>query len=192
MDRGVGIGTWIVLAAIFLGKPLGILSATALSVALGLHKPDGVSWRDLMVVGIIAGIGFTVALFFATAAFPPGPLLEQAKMGALLSISGGAIAAAAFSATFIAVLFLVTGLMGYSSATGSSECCHERQLLVSAKAFWMGMGTASKRSGMGIPHLLAIVAHRWQPSTAGTGRPRLLHRHVGASLFDRRVAGRTT
>jgi hypothetical protein len=31
-------------------------------------------------------------LFFATAAFPPGPLLEQAKMGALLSISGGAIA----------------------------------------------------------------------------------------------------
>jgi NhaA family Na+:H+ antiporter len=46
----------------------------------------------LLVVGIIAGIGFTVALFFATAAFPPGPLLEQTKMGALLSISGGAMA----------------------------------------------------------------------------------------------------
>jgi NhaA family Na+:H+ antiporter len=88
----VGIGTWIVLAAILLGKPIGIVSATALSVAAGLHKPHGVSWRDLIVVGVIAGIGFTVALFFATAAFPPGPLLEQTKVGALLSISGGAIA----------------------------------------------------------------------------------------------------
>jgi NhaA family Na+:H+ antiporter len=92
---GVGPGTWIVLAAILLGKPIGIVSATALSVAAGLHKPDGVSWQDLMVVGIIAGIGFTVALFFATAAFPSGPLLEQTKMGALLSISAGAVAVAA-------------------------------------------------------------------------------------------------
>jgi Na+:H+ antiporter, NhaA family len=89
---GVGIGTWIVLAAILVGKPIGILSATALSVTIGLHRPHGVSWRDLMVVGVIAGIGFTVALFFATAAFPTGPLLEQTKMGALLSILGGAIA----------------------------------------------------------------------------------------------------
>ena len=89
---GIGIGTWVVLAAILLGKPIGILSATALGVAAGLHKPHGVAWRDLTLVGIIAGIGFTVALFFATAAFPPGPLLEQTKMGALLSISGGAIA----------------------------------------------------------------------------------------------------
>ena len=89
---GIGIGTWVVLAAILFGKPIGILSATALGVAAGLHKPHGVSWRDLTVIGIIAGIGFTVALFFATAAFPPGPLLEQTKMGALLSISGGAIA----------------------------------------------------------------------------------------------------
>ena len=89
---GVGIGTWIVLVAILLGKPIGIASATAIAVAAGLHKPRGVSWRDMIVIGIIAGIGFTVALFFATAAFVPGPLLEQTKMGALLSISGGAIA----------------------------------------------------------------------------------------------------
>ena len=87
-----GIGTWIVLTAILVGKPIGIVSAAALCVSAGLHRPRGVSWRDLIVVGVIAGIGFTVALFFATAAFPPGPLLEQTKMGALLSISGGAIA----------------------------------------------------------------------------------------------------
>jgi NhaA family Na+:H+ antiporter len=43
-------------------------------------------------LGCAAGIGFTVALFFATAAFPPGPLLDQTKMGALMSIGAGALA----------------------------------------------------------------------------------------------------
>lgn len=91
---GVGTGTWIVLAAMLLGKPIGIVAATALSVAVGLHKPNGVTWRDLIVTGTIAGIGFTVALFFATAAFATGPSLEQTKMGALLSIAAGGIAIA--------------------------------------------------------------------------------------------------
>lgn len=88
----VGPGTWIVLAAILLGKPIGIVLSTALCVWAGLHKPAGVTWGDLTIVGIIAGIGFTVALFFATAAFPPGELLEQAKMGALLSFSASGVA----------------------------------------------------------------------------------------------------
>lgn len=88
----VGPGTWIVLAAILLGKPIGIVLSTALCVWAGLHKPEGVTWGDLTVVGIIAGIGFTVALFFATAAFPPGELLDQAKMGALLSFSASLLA----------------------------------------------------------------------------------------------------
>jgi NhaA family Na+:H+ antiporter len=90
----VGVGTWTVLGAILLGKPIGIVAATAVGVALGLQRPSGVTWRDLTVLGMIAGIGFTVALFFATAAFPDGPLLEQAKMGALLSVSAALLAAA--------------------------------------------------------------------------------------------------
>lgn len=89
-----GPGTWIVLAAILLGKPIGIVLSTALCVAAGLHRPVGVTWRDMTVVGIIAGIGFTVALFFATAAFPPGDLLDQTKMGALLSFSASLLAIA--------------------------------------------------------------------------------------------------
>ena len=88
----VGAGTWIVLTAILLGKPIGIVSCTALSVAAGLHMPAGVTWRDLTVLGLVAAIGFTVALFFATAAFPAGELLDQTKMGALLSFSAGIIA----------------------------------------------------------------------------------------------------
>jgi NhaA family Na+:H+ antiporter len=88
----VGTGTWVVLAAILLGKPIGIVSASALGVAAGLHQPTGVTWKDLTVLGMIAGIGFTVALFFATAAFPEGPLLDQTKMGALLSFAAALMA----------------------------------------------------------------------------------------------------
>jgi NhaA family Na+:H+ antiporter len=91
----VGPGTWIILVAILAGKPLGIVLFTAAGVAAGLHKPAGVSWSDMVVLGMIAGIGFTVALFFATAAFPEGQLLDEAKMGALLSFSAAILAVGA-------------------------------------------------------------------------------------------------
>ena len=91
----VGVATWIVVIAILLGKPIGIISAVAVGIAAGLHRPVGVTWRDLTVLGTIAGIGFTVALFFATAAFPEGRFLDQAKMGALLSFAAAPLAGAA-------------------------------------------------------------------------------------------------
>lgn len=80
-----GAGTWFVLISILLGKPLGIISTAAAGTLVGLRLPVHVTWRDMLVVGIIAGIGFTVALFFATAAFPYGRLLDETKLGALLS-----------------------------------------------------------------------------------------------------------
>jgi NhaA family Na+:H+ antiporter len=81
----MGSATWIVLASLLLGKPLGIVLFTVAGVGLGLRVPGSLSYRHAAVLGIAAGIGFTVALFFSTAAFPPGPRLDQAKMGALLS-----------------------------------------------------------------------------------------------------------
>ena len=80
-----GAGTWLVLVSIIVGKPAGILAAIVVAALAGLRLPAHVTWRDMTVVGIIAGIGFTVALFFATAAFPYGRLLDEMKMGALLS-----------------------------------------------------------------------------------------------------------
>jgi NhaA family Na+:H+ antiporter len=83
----VGAGTWLVLVSIIIGKPAGILAATSIGTLGGLRLPLHVTWRDMTVVGITAGIGFTVALFFATAAFPYGRLLDETKMGALLSFA---------------------------------------------------------------------------------------------------------
>jgi NhaA family Na+:H+ antiporter len=90
-----GPGTWAVLLGILAGKPIGITLTVGVAVAAGLHLPQRVAWRDLVVVGFAAAIGFTVALFFATAAFPPGPLLAETKLGALLSVSGAGFAAIA-------------------------------------------------------------------------------------------------
>jgi NhaA family Na+:H+ antiporter len=91
----VGTGTWIVWSSLLLGKPLGIVLLTFLAVQIGLRAPGGLRYRDVCVLGLAAGIGFTVALFFATAAFAPGEVLEEAKMGALLSFAAGPIALAA-------------------------------------------------------------------------------------------------
>lgn len=88
----VGTGSWIVFSSLLLGKPIGIVGTTFLAVRLGLRAPGGLSYRHAMVLGVAAGIGFTVALFFATSAFPPGPVLDQAKMGALLSFFAAPIA----------------------------------------------------------------------------------------------------
>ena len=57
-----------------------------------LHRPAGLAWRDLFVVSVAAAVGFTGALSFATAAFPEGPLLDQVKMGALLSFFAAPLA----------------------------------------------------------------------------------------------------
>ena len=90
-----GHGTWAVLVAILAGKPIGIGLSVGLAVAAGCRLPQRLAWRDVIVVGCAAGIGFTVALFFATAAFPPGPLLDETKIGALFSVTGAGLAFAA-------------------------------------------------------------------------------------------------
>lgn len=86
-----GTGTWAVAVALMTGKPIGVGVAVALAVAVGFRLPARFGWRDVVVVGCASGIGFTVALFFATAAFAPGPLLDETKIGALLSVGSAGL-----------------------------------------------------------------------------------------------------
>jgi NhaA family Na+:H+ antiporter len=88
----IGAGTYYVLAALLLGKPIGILAFSSGARLLGARLPSGLQLGDLLVVGIAASIGFTVSLFFATAAFPEGSELSQTKMGALLSFLAAPLA----------------------------------------------------------------------------------------------------
>lgn len=81
----VGPGTYYVLVALLLGKPIGILLFTRVALLTGAHLPRELRIADLITLGIAASIGFTVSLFFATAAFSEGRALAETKMGALLS-----------------------------------------------------------------------------------------------------------
>jgi NhaA family Na+:H+ antiporter len=90
-----GPGTWYVMAALLIGKPVGILGATGLARMLGARFPEGLRIADLSVVSVAASIGFTVSLFFATAAFAAGPALDETKMGALLSLVAAPLAVVA-------------------------------------------------------------------------------------------------
>jgi Na+:H+ antiporter, NhaA family len=74
------------------GKPLGIVALSWLSVRLSVAAlPNGMRWPHVGVVGIVGGIGFTMALFIAQLAFTPGPLLETAKLAILCGSGVAAI-----------------------------------------------------------------------------------------------------
>ena len=88
----IGPGTYYVLAALLIGKPAGILLFSTGARIFGARLPSGLMLRHLVVVGVVASIGFTVSLFFATAAFPDGTALAETKMGALLSFFAAPLA----------------------------------------------------------------------------------------------------
>lgn len=89
-----------ILVALVIGKPVGVFLATFLAVKTGLCSlPQGVNWAGVVLVGLLAGIGFTMAIFVGGLAFSDAALLGAAKMGIL-----GASATAA-------VLGLIYGFM---------------------------------------------------------------------------------
>jgi NhaA family Na+:H+ antiporter len=85
-------GTWALPIAVIVGKPVGVIAGAALAIAVGLHLPNHVGWRELIVGGLIAGVGFSVGLFFCAALLPPGQVLLEMRMGALLTLTAAPIA----------------------------------------------------------------------------------------------------
>ncbi len=92
---GVGATTWIVAISLMVGKPLGILLSTKIAELGGFKRAAELNDRSVLVTGLAAGIGFTVALFFTTAAFPAGAIQDEAKIGALLSFFAAPLAVVA-------------------------------------------------------------------------------------------------
>lgn len=75
-----------ITAALVLGKPLGVIGVSWLAVKSGLCSlPPHVSWSGVTLVGLLAGIGFTMSIFIATLAFDNAALLDAAKLGVLLA-----------------------------------------------------------------------------------------------------------
>jgi NhaA family Na+:H+ antiporter len=76
-----------VLAGLVLGKPVGILGFTWITVKLGWAElPEELNMKHILGVGLLGGIGFTMSIFVADLGFAGLPLdLLMAKTGILLA-----------------------------------------------------------------------------------------------------------
>jgi NhaA family Na+:H+ antiporter len=90
-----------IIAALVIGKPLGIVLFTWLVIAMKLGRlPEGVGWGAITGGGFLAGIGFTMALFIAGLALDD-EYLASAKIGVLIA---SAIAAGIGCSLLVATL----------------------------------------------------------------------------------------
>lgn len=94
----VGMGVFF---GLLVGKPLGIFLASWGAVRAGLAElPEGTSWRMLLAVACLGGIGFTMSLFVDSLAFDDPSLVDRGKISILM----GSVAAAVVGSLLI-VLF---------------------------------------------------------------------------------------
>ena len=92
-----------IVAGLFAGKQAGILGAAWIAVVAGLADlPEQVTWRQVHAVGVLGGVGFTMALFVNGLAFPSDVALQDTgKVGVM---------AASFAAGVVGLALLWWGV----------------------------------------------------------------------------------
>ena len=84
-----------IIAGLFVGKPVGILFASWIMVKLKIAElPRGVNWTQMTGAGILAGIGFTMAIFITCIAFDDAETQDIGKIAILLAAVISIIASA--------------------------------------------------------------------------------------------------
>ncbi|QQR91969.1 MAG: Na+/H+ antiporter NhaA [Myxococcales bacterium] len=87
LSLGDAFSSKITLGVFFglvLGKPLGVFVSAWIAIRLGVAElPKGVTLVHLLGAGLLAGVGFTMALFISALAFTPAALLAEAKLGVM-------------------------------------------------------------------------------------------------------------
>ena len=89
-SNGVAIG---VMTGLLVGKPVGIVFAVWICERLGIGKRSrGITWRSIIGLGFLAGIGFTMSMFVTMLAFTSPEHAIQSKIGIFAaSIMGGIV-----------------------------------------------------------------------------------------------------
>lgn len=84
-----------IAAGLAIGKPLGILLFCWVAIVLGWTRlPYGVRWPMFIAGACLGGIGFTMALFLNSLAFPADTYPELASAGKVGTLMGSFISAA--------------------------------------------------------------------------------------------------
>lgn len=102
-----------VVLGLVVGKPIGILAFSWLAFRAKIAAmPEGVTWRRLIGIGVLAGIGFTMSLFVTDLAFASSRHATTAKTAILI---------ASVIAGVLGYLILVTDRSGAPSASAESR-----------------------------------------------------------------------
>lgn len=107
-ERALSVA-WAVALGLVIGKPIGVALFSWIAIRLGIAEmPPGVTWGMILATGVLAGIGFTVALFVTALAFQDPVYAAGSKIGILI---GSVIA------TLAGVLILAKSLPRDEDAT---------------------------------------------------------------------------
>ena len=117
--------SWMVASGVavglMVGKPVGLLIATGLVIRLGIARlPAGLNLRHVLVLGVVAGVGFTMALFITQLAFADAALLGAAKMGVLVASGGAAIGALVLGRLLLPTAIAADAARSADEAEGSN------------------------------------------------------------------------
>jgi Na+:H+ antiporter, NhaA family len=101
-DPALRILVTAVAVGLVVGKPVGIVATAWLAVRLGwCALPPGVRLSGVLVIGCLAGIGFTMAIFIATLAFPDADALAAAKLAVLVGSAAAGVLGLALGAKLL-------------------------------------------------------------------------------------------
>jgi len=118
--------SWSVASAVavglVVGKPIGVLLACWLTLRLRIGTlPAGLTLRHLVVLGVVAGVGFTMALFVAQLAFADVQLLAAAKLGVLLASGAAAVVGLALGRLLLSRVTVAGAATTVDEAESSTE-----------------------------------------------------------------------
>ena len=85
LSSTVGLG---IIVGLVIGKPLGIFLVCRLLVSLNIASlPTNVQWKQILGMGTLAGIGFTMSIFTTMLAFGEDSIRDIAKIAILFSVA---------------------------------------------------------------------------------------------------------
>lgn len=79
----LGLG---IIAGLCIGKPTGVYLMSKLAVKLQIAQlPAGANWKHIVGLGLLAGVGFTMAIFISLLSFTDSQLIAEAKFSILVA-----------------------------------------------------------------------------------------------------------
>jgi len=75
-----------IILGLIMGKSVGVFIFTRLAVLLNISTlPQGLNWKIVFGVGLLAGIGFTMSIFITLLAFEDATIINNTKFVILVS-----------------------------------------------------------------------------------------------------------